>query len=337
MRKYSVAMCILFLATLLGCRNDRKYTEVKQLSEFEKTQFIPTLEHTLSADKNAVYCATLLFAWDEIRKKIQSPLIIPDEHADLKLLNQSTSFEKILKSNEYTVKAQVAEYLISVKAEFNKSLPFEVKLQQFNNRLTFDGQKVASFGVKGYDSSEELRMVEILYYQDDYNFILKLVPKDQEHEILLYKTEQRFSSIAEMTGEIEKRIEIGKAEKKSAKTSGHYQYNDEDMVAIPMFNFNIETNYSSLEGNRFSKDLENFQIERAWQRTAFILDESGAEVESEAEFFAVAVEEIEDEYEKPQPKLMIFDKPFLILLKRTDSKNPYLALWITNTELMIKE
>ena len=75
-------------------------------------------------------------------------------------------------------------------------------------------------------------------------------------------------------------------------------------------------------------------IELAWQRTAFILDESGAEIESEAE---AATEAIEEEYEKPKPKKMIFDKPFLILLKRTDAKNPYFGLWITNTELMMKE
>jgi len=75
-------------------------------------------------------------------------------------------------------------------------------------------------------------------------------------------------------------------------------------------NFNIETNYSTLEGNRFNSYKQNFQIERVWQRTAFILDESGAEIESEAEI-EVAVEE---EYEKQKPKKMVFDKPFLILL-----------------------
>jgi hypothetical protein len=45
----------------------------------------------------------------------------------------------------------------------------------------------------------------------------------------------------------------------------------------------------------------------------------------------------ESKYEKPKPKKMIFDKPFLILLKRTDAKNPYFGLWATNTELMTKE
>ena len=39
--------------------------EEENLSEFERTQFVPTLEFPICSDTNAVYCATLLFAWDE--------------------------------------------------------------------------------------------------------------------------------------------------------------------------------------------------------------------------------------------------------------------------------
>ena len=42
-------------------------------------------------------------------------------------------------------------------------------------------------------------------------------------------------------------------------------------------------------------------------------------------------------YDEPKSKIMRFDKPFLLLLKRKDSSNPYFGLWITNTELMLKE
>jgi hypothetical protein len=336
MKRQNVIILTIILTTLFSCKNDRKFSEVKKLSEYKNTQFIPTLEYKISNDKNSVYCATLLFAWDEIRKQINSPLTISDEYFDLKLLNKSTSFENVLKKNEYNVSGEVDNDLISARAEFKKSLPYELKLQSFKNKLTFDGQKVSSFGVNGYDSYEQLKNVKIIYYKNDNNFIIKLLPKDKEHEIILFKTDQNFNSIAEMTTEIEKLTEKGNIEKKNEKISWKYYYNEEDIVIIPKFNFNIETNYTNLEGNKFSSKNQNFQIETAWQRTAFILDESGAEIESEAEI-AVAVEEMEEEYEKPKPKKMIFDKPFLILLKRTDTKNPYFGLWTTNTELMTKE
>lgn len=336
MKRQTAIILTIILTTLYSCKNDRKFPEVKKLSEYKNTQFIPTLENKISNDKNSVYCATLLFAWDEIRKQINSPLTISDEYFDLKLLNKSTFFENGLKSNEYNVSGEVDGNLIIARAEFNKSLPFELKLQSFKNKLTFDGQKVSSFGVYGYDDYEQLKIVQIVYYKNDNNFIIKLLPKDKEHEIILFKTDQSFNSIAEMTTEIEKMTEIGKTEKKNEKINWKYYYSEEDIVIIPKFNFNIETNYTNLEGNGFSSNKQNFQIETAWQRTAFILDESGAEIESEAEI-EVATEAMEEEYEKPKPKKMIFDKPFLILLKRTDSKNPYFGLWTANTELMTKE
>jgi hypothetical protein len=347
-------LALIMLTTIFGCKNENATTKndenisnkeetqesifsiVKKLSEYNNTQFIPTLEHKISNDKNSVYCATLLFAWDEIRKQINSPLTIYDEYADLKLLDNSTSFKNVLKSNEYIVSGEVDGVLIKARAEFNKSLPFEVKLQSFTNKLTFDGQKVCSFGVNGYDNYEQLNIVKIIYYKNDNNFIIKLLPKDKEHEMILFKTEQTFNSIAEMTSEIERLTAIGKTENKNEKISWKYYYNEEDIVVIPKINFNIETNYTTLEGNNFKSKKQDFQIERAWQRTAFILDESGAEIESEVE---IAVEEaaMEEDYEKPKPKKMIFDEPFLILVKRIDAKNPYFGLWTTNTELMTKE
>jgi hypothetical protein len=336
MKRQTAIILTLILTTLFSCKNDRKFPDVKNLSEYKNTQFIPTLEHKISNDKNSVYCATLLFAWDEIRKQINSPLTISDEYFDLKLLNKSTSFENVLKSNEYEVEGAVDGDIITARAEFNKALPFELKLQSFKKKLIFEGQKVSSFGVNGYDNYEQLKIVKIIYYKNDNNFIIKLLPKDKEHEIILFKTDQSFNSIAEMTTEIEKLTKIGKTEIKNEKINWKYFYNEEDVVVIPKFNFNIETNYSTLEGKKFNANKQEFQIERAWQRTAFILDESGAEIESEAEI-EVAIEEMEEEYEIPKPKKMIFDKPFLILLKRTDAKNPYFGLWTTNTELMEKE
>jgi hypothetical protein len=333
--KFQKYLFLVLSILIFSCQEERKFPETKNISEFKNTEFIPTLEHKISNDKNSVYCATLLFAWDEIRKQINSPLIFSDEYYDLKLLNTSTSFKNVLKSNEYEVSSEVDGDLITARAEFNKSLPFEFILQSFKNKLIFDGQKVASFGVYGYDSYKHLNIVKIIYYKDDNNFIIKLLPKDKAHEIILFKTDQSFNSFAEMTREIEKMTEVGMIERNNDSISWKYFYNDEDIVVIPKINFNIEANYSKIEGANFNADKRNFLIEQVWQRTAFILDEMGAEIESEAE--VEVVEEFVVDLEKPKPKKMIFDKPFLILLKRTDARNPYFGLWTTNNELMTKE
>lgn len=326
----------LIFTALISCKKDSGFSEVKNLSEYANTEFIPTLEHQISKDKNAVYCATLLFAWNEIRDIIDTDLSIPNEYSDLKLLNDSKSYIGVLKPDEYKASGEVDDNMISARAEFKKSLPFEIKLNAYTGKLTFDGQKTASFGVKGNDENELLRLVRIVYYKDDNNFIVKLLPKDKMHEIILFKTEQSFHSMADMATEISKLTEIGNRERKDKKINWRYHWNYEDELIIPKFNFNIETDYSNLEGTHFNAEDQIFTIEKAWQRTAFILDESGAEIESEAEI-EMATEAVEEETEEPKPKKMIFDKEFLILLKRKDSDHPYFGLWTSNTELMIKE
>lgn len=326
---------IIVLTSLFSCKSDKKFTEVKKLSDYKNTQFIPTLENEISNDKNSIYCATLLFAWDEIRKEINSPLTISSEYTELNLLNSSTSFSDVLENNEYESSIEINGNSIIAKAEFDKSLPFEHELQNLSNKLTFNNQKVAAFGLIGLCTYEQFQNIKIIYYKNDSNFIVKLLPKEKEHEVILLMSEKKFNSISEMNKEIERLTEIGKKEIKNNKINWKYYYKEDDQLIIPKFNFNIETNYDSLEGNKFSSENENYNIERAFQRTAFKLDQSGAIIESEAEI-EVVVEEIE-EIEKPKPKKMIFDKPFLILLKRKDAKNPYFGLWNTNTELMIKE
>ncbi|MDD3771788.1 MAG: hypothetical protein PHC38_03930, partial [Weeksellaceae bacterium] len=170
---------MLVFITLISCEKKSRFSEVKNLSEYPNTQFIPTLEHQITKDKNSVYCATLLFAWDEIRNIIHADLMIPDEFLDLKLLNDSKSFIDVLESNEYKSSGKISDNLITARAEFKKSLPFEMKLNTYTGKLTFDEQKVASFGVDGFDEYELLQSVKIMYYKDDNNFIVKLLPKDK--------------------------------------------------------------------------------------------------------------------------------------------------------------
>ncbi|MDO9184921.1 MAG: hypothetical protein Q7W13_02840 [Bacteroidia bacterium] len=313
---------------------EKVFPKISNLSEYKRSVFIPTLESKISNKKNAVYCVTLLYAWDEIRKTITTPLQIEDKFSDLSLLNNSKSYIGVLDSEDYEAKGEVIGDKIIAKASFKKSLPFEVRLQGFDNeikvedKLKFDNIKVASFGTFGCfrDISS---MIEILFYEDDNNFILKLIPKDKQHEIVLFKSEIKFNSMTEIIEEISKKVEIGKVESQNKKLRWKYRFEEMDVVIIPKFKFNIETNYKALEGQNFKSNESVFYIETASQKTAFILDENGADIESEALMAASS--------NKPKPKKMRFDKPFFLMLKKADCMNPYFGLWTTNTELMVKE
>jgi hypothetical protein len=38
----------------------------------------------------------------------------------------------------------------------------------------------------------------------------------------------------------------------------------------------------------------------------------------------------------PEPRRFVFDSPFLLFIKEPQARYPYLALWINNSELLVK-
>ncbi|MGO9112611.1 MAG: hypothetical protein ACLP9L_25550 [Thermoguttaceae bacterium] len=103
---------------------------------------------------------------------------------------------------------------------------------------------------------------------------------------------------------------------------------------MPKFNFDITRKYGELLGARLAitnpavaKDL---LILDAVQNTRFQMDEKGVKLRSESHIsFGCGVEA-----PPTRNRVMIFDKPFLIMLRRSDAKMPYFTLWIGNAELL---
>lgn len=82
------------------------FPAVKKLAEYPQTEFLLTLEHRFSKDKNAVYCVPILYAWDGLRKYINAPFEIDKKWQDLVLLNDSKSFVDVLKPEEYKIEIE---------------------------------------------------------------------------------------------------------------------------------------------------------------------------------------------------------------------------------------
>lgn len=316
---------------LFTCKEIEESSDAKNLNQYPTTTFVLTLEDTIPKERNAVYASTMLFAWDELRKKINGPLEIKETLGDLYRLNNSTSYIKVLKPEEYKASGEIINGQIIAKAQFKKSLPFKYEMTDLNYALNFNNAQVASFGVIGFNNYYAMESLEIAYYKDDNNFIIKLFPSEKEHEIILFKSEHDFNSMTEILHEIYTCIEKGRIEKKTPNNHWKYSFEEDDELIIPKIYFNIETNYPNLEGKTFIANGIEFPIITAWQHTEFTLNEKGAEVKSEA------VVEACEAVELPKPKKLHFNKPFTIFLKRTDAKNPYFGLFIRNSELMSTE
>jgi hypothetical protein len=311
---------------------------VTSLDNLKQTDFVATLENPFSENKNIIYAPAFLYAWDKIKEELKNPIIVADSNTlDFKLLNQSISHQNSLTETDYSSTAQIVDGAIIAKAFFNKTLPFVTKLEVLEKPIHFDTTKVSAFGMYYYDE-EAIKFTQILYYKDDNNFILKLTPKDKQHEIVLVKGVDKYQTLTNAINLTNDLIAEGKKEQTNTKLSWKYKIIPEDMFAIPAIKFNIETHYKNLEGQNFvTKDNKKHPFEVAYQRTGFILNENGAVVESEADITVAAVDTGSAAPIITHPKKMIFDKPFLIIIKRTGKVNPYFVMKVANAELLTRK
>ncbi len=306
------------------------FKALDSLSSFKKTNFSPTLEGRVKKGDNLIYAATMLFAWDEFRKEIKDS-IIDIESEELRLINNSKSFKGVLTENEYETSVEIIEDTIIVRSSFKKSLPFSYPLTKFESPLLFKGDSVESFGFYGENFKSSIN-----YYKTDDNFSISLLPKDNKHEIILIKL---LSTESKSLKEVFEKYNTEKQnfiEHKTPDVDWKYGYQHRDYVKIPKLNFNIESNFETIENSSFTTSKSIYKILTFYQKNAFILNEEGVKVESDAIVESVTESAGEIGVEVPQPKYMVFDTDFVIFLKRKDAEFPYFGVYIANDELMIK-
>jgi hypothetical protein len=94
-------------------------------------------------------------------------------------------------------------------------------------------------------------------------------------------------------------------------------------LRVPNIVFRLTRQFADLEGIRV---IDAGPIGRAWQMIDFKLDRFGAEVKSGAGIGVLGI--VKGSY--------VFDRPFLVVMKKRGNKNPFFAMWIDNAELLSK-
>jgi hypothetical protein len=171
--KHSIFILAIILFTS-SCKSnledERIFPEVRNIVELANTDFVSTLESSFVAQKNIVYAATMPIAWNEIRNAIGGKRY-DFSSAQLQEINETTSYENVLKENEYETSIEFDGLEIIAKAYFRKSLPFEEPLTKFDTPLEFNKSKVESFGFWGSSS-----MAKINYFHKENDFSISLFP-----------------------------------------------------------------------------------------------------------------------------------------------------------------
>jgi len=103
-------------------------------------------------------------------------------------------------------------------------------------------------------------------------------------------------------------------------------FGSNDVLLVPDIVWRISHRFTELEGKIITNsDLKGRRIDVARQDTEFLLNRSGVELKSESKT-----------YELPIATYYIFNRPFLLFMKKRGAEMPYFVMWVENAELLNK-
>ncbi len=211
-----------------------------------------------------------------------------------------------------------------------KNLAFSLPFERLEKPLKFNGTNVSCFGIGEEYKSEQSNMysqVTIIDYKHPDDFIIELETTSIGDTVILAKVTPE-NMFAQMIATIQQRI---------AQSSSSIQAEPGDILKIPKFNFDITRRYHELENRRLLSENpaipDDAMIVNALQNIRFQMNEEGITLRSEAHITIGCAAHYE-----PRPRYrMVFDNPFLIMLKHANADVPYFALWVDNPELLIRK
>lgn len=327
-------------------------------SSLKHTIVSPCLESEIAAGTNLLWCGTFQLAWNEACRLTGGDLQFASGHPMISALNRHSFTSKFLDESSYVAMAGFAKDNIQDKISravdekfqgiFNpryipdkaltprpqdvvayaclyKNLSFPVPFERLDETLAFGGTRISAFGMDHYKAALEkiYPQVLILDYQSENDFVIELKTKSAGDRLILAKLQPK-TNLIDTVMAVETRIANIQAE--TASTN--------DLLLVPRMKIDLTRRYSEIEklhlipkGANIAKDLI---LISAVQNTMFEMNEKGVELKSEAHMsFACAKQQ-----EPVAKHRMIFDKPFLILMQRSDAQTPYFAFWIDNAEVL---
>ncbi|HEY0256685.1 MAG TPA: hypothetical protein VGC39_04510 [Candidatus Methylacidiphilales bacterium] len=333
------------------------------VSKLPDTEFLAHPDLPLDATKNILWCGTLQLAWNEAINLVGEKLQFITQPPEVDLLNQEDFTRADLDSASYVALADFEHNHVEteIRAALEKTFggaaspelipptptnpgPYDFVAYAYlyknlafahpfakNEPLDFSGHKVKNFGFltdKERLDPAVFDQVEIDDYASSDDFIITLQTKASDDQLILAKIAPGATMRATIAGVLQR----------IASRNGHYDTaTKRDFMAVPDLNFDLGKSFDELIGLTLKPGpnikVKNLVTSEVKQLIRFQLNEKGAVLKSEAAMTMVgsAVQMIPP----PPPYQLIFDKPFLILMKQAKSDQPYFTMWIGNASLLI--
>lgn len=355
--------CGFFIFYCIGAMSapEGKLVFAGDSSELQSTEVVATLDAPIPANKNAIWCASFLAAWKALESDLaKEPVALQGSPAVAEALNKAADPRPHIPEESLYVAAGwnqegITDQIIGDLAEkfpdkepptfpriepnsfvaygyIEANAKFSLPYLQNREPLVFTDSmggktKLHSFGIRSEDSDTYFKLREqpaILFAARDKEYrltecVVDLDRTSQPNQIVLGLIEPK-PTLAEMLENVEGMIERSKHKEHNALSSN-------DVLLVPNMKWRIGHHFGELEGQQFTNaNLQGKRIDVAQQDIQFRLDRNGAELKSEAKIY----------YESCPPLSLIFDRPFLLYMKKRGAEMPYFVMWVENAELLNK-
>lgn len=208
---------------------------------------------------------------------------------------------------------ELHEIDIIAYAYFFKKLAYAIPFVQQN--VVFEGKWVKGFSA----AAQQKKTIEILDYQSDTRFIIRLKLLQQDDELILAKGYDTLHPAEVLTA----LQQIPEGNKESPGENDHFR--------MPVLSLRFRRDYKEMMGKQLkNSNFSEYFIGLMYENIAFELDETGVKLENEAVIMmprGAMPTQIRNRY-------FYLDQPFWVILKRKTSSNPYFLLGVRNKSIM---
>lgn len=340
--------------------------DVIDASRYPNTQILSVPDSPVVPDKTSVYCATVQLAWDLLRPATAEPVVVTKGTPIIDAMNSNPFPLTALARESYFagVSGLAADESTTLVEDFRrrfpdapiemlaspdtlpgtriftylqKSLPFPEALERFPAPFPFkSGEQPAnvnSFGSSPHGETDHnpvfKDVVEVCDYTSREDFIVRLKTDGVRSDEMILARITPGETLRDTWNSVLGRIQSPVAPQVIRELRRM------DRLQIPIISFGITSPLSELIGLEIPTPTKPDRfIADARQTMRFRLDEYGAELIADTHLVVGEFDGGKPPFDPRQPRELVFDGPFLLVLKEKSASVPYFLAWIGNSDLM---
>ena len=301
-----------------------------------------TFEDEITND--TIWCGTFQLIWNDLKNDLaKQDIIFTPQLEVVENLNKETFTTKDISEESYYKKIGTPSLELkkeiekAIKDKFNeksdilddfewenrnskdyflyamlkKEFKFEKAFEKLSNGSFGEYENIEYFGIESSNKEKLRNQVNVLYYDSEDNFAIKLNTK-QKDELILCKNPKgkTFNEIFENITDKEKNYK------------GKKYLTESENLKVPNIKFKEKTEFTEIQDKPYEfSNGDIYSIEKAIQTIEFELDRTGGKIKSEAGMMNTYTTAIKVDI----PRSFYIDDTFAIFLIEEDKQVPYFA------------